>query len=238
MPGTVRGRLPFWSADSRSIAFHVDGKFKRVDIDTGSVSELANAATPAGGAWNADDVILLAMGANEPIRRVSATGGEPAAVTRMEAGQRGHRSPTFLPEGHHFLYHVGGTPDVRGIYVGDLDGSASRRLLDAVPPVVYASGHLFYVRQRTLVAHPFDPARRALTGDPVAVAEVANNFSWPPDVTIVYRAARREAGTAVRRGSIGQGKSWKSYPVQSQPGAANCRRMAGGLRSIERSTET
>jgi serine/threonine-protein kinase len=36
LPGTERGRVPFWSADSRSIGFFADGVFKRLDVETGS----------------------------------------------------------------------------------------------------------------------------------------------------------------------------------------------------------
>ena len=37
LPGTENATRPFWSADSRSIAFFVDGKLKRVDIAGGPV---------------------------------------------------------------------------------------------------------------------------------------------------------------------------------------------------------
>ena len=75
-------KTPFWSPDSRSVGFFADGKLKRIDIDGGSVQTLANAPRGTGGAWNRDSVILFTT-LGDPIFRVSDTGGEPVAVTRL-----------------------------------------------------------------------------------------------------------------------------------------------------------
>src|SRR3546814_16522854 len=52
------------------------------------------------------------------------------AVTRLAPQQRWHLLPEFLPDGNHFLYYVDGSPEVRGVYFGQLDGSEGRRLLE------------------------------------------------------------------------------------------------------------
>jgi Tol biopolymer transport system component len=186
LPGTDRGRIPFWSADSRSIGFFADGTFKRLDIDTGSERDLLNAVTSSGGAWNHDNVILLSMGNVQPIRRVPADGGEPMPVTKNVAGSS-HRTPHFLPDGRHFLYWATGSPETRGVYVAALDDSQSRRLLDVESPAAYASGHLFYLLQDTLVARPFDPIAQTFTGEPVRIAEGVAGFSVAADGSIIYR---------------------------------------------------
>ena len=105
-----------------------------------------------GGAWQADGTILFAPNATGPLFRVPATGGQPVAATELENGQSDHRAPFILPDGRHFLYYARGTPQVRGVYVARLDGSESRRLLDADAAAVYAaSGHLLFVRQGELL---------------------------------------------------------------------------------------
>ena len=82
---------------------------------------------------------LLRIPRKSAIFRIPATGGTSSPLTRMEATKEtSHRFPQFLPDGHHFLYYVQGTPESHGIYVGDLDGSQARRLLDVDSAPVYA----------------------------------------------------------------------------------------------------
>ena len=91
--------------------------------------------------------------------------------------------------------------EARGVYVGQLDGSQTRRLLDADAPAAYASsGHLLFVRQGTLFAQTFDPVRLELTDDPFPVAErVTVSSVWP-----VAALSASAAGPLVyRSGSTG-----------------------------------
>jgi Tol biopolymer transport system component len=172
LAGTDGGINPFWSPDSRSIGFFADGKLKLIDIDGGLVRELARAPNPIGGAWNRDGTILFTPNYSGPIFRISAAGGDPAAATRIEGQQSSHRFPLFLPDGRHFLYYVGGGAETRGVYVGQLDDAASRRVLDADAAAVYAPpGYLLFVRQGKLIAQKFDPAKLVLSGNPFPVAD-------------------------------------------------------------------
>jgi Tol biopolymer transport system component len=169
--GTDGAEYPFWSPDSRSVGFFAQGQLRRVDVDGGSVQTLANVPAGQGGAWNRDDVILFASLGN-PISRIPAKGGDPVAVSGL-AQQGTDFSPQFLPGGRRFLYYVRGSPEVRGVYVGQLDETLEpRRLLDSDSGAVYASsGQLLFVRQGTLFAQDFDPSRLALTAGPFPVAE-------------------------------------------------------------------
>ena len=93
-------------------------------------------------------------------------------MTRFEPHQEAHQFPQFLPDGRHFIYRVEGSPEARGVYVATLDGTETRRLLDADSKAVYAaSGQLLFVQQGTLFAQNFDPVHLALTGNPFLVAE-------------------------------------------------------------------
>jgi serine/threonine protein kinase len=172
LKGTDDASLPFWSPDSRSIGFFADGKLKRIDINTGLVQALADAPVGRGGSWNSDGVILFSPSTSTAIFRVSATGGEVTALTRLEPQQQSHRHPQFLPDGRHFLCYVQAGPEARGVYVGGLDRSEMRRLLDADVAAVYRpSGQLLFVRQGTLFTQNFDPIRLELSGSPSPVAE-------------------------------------------------------------------
>jgi Tol biopolymer transport system component len=191
LAGTERASLPFWSPDSRSVGFFADGQLKRIDIDGGSVQTLANANLGFGGAWNKDGVILFSPAPSNPIFRIPATGGKPAAVTHVVTPQQQHHyGPAFLPDGRHFLYYALGSSEARGVYLGQLDGSQTRRLLDADAPAVYASsGHVLFVRQGTLLAQRFDQGRLELIGNPFTVAERVPAGYGPPLVALSASAA-------------------------------------------------
>ena len=186
--------FPFWSPDGRSLGFFFDGDLRRLDFDAGLVRPLVKATVGVGGSWNADGAILFAPTPASPIFRTSSDGGTPVAVTAFAAGHAGHAFPHFLPDGRHFLYFVVGSPDARGVYVGQLDGSATTRLFDADAPAVYTAGHLLFVRNGTLYAQPFDTAQLAVRGTPSPLADgVMGNTGYYVTVsagggTVAFRA--------------------------------------------------
>jgi Tol biopolymer transport system component len=172
LTGTEGAGFPFWSPDGRSIGFFADQKLKRLDLDSDAIQILADAPNARGGAWQGAGTILFAPDAVGPLFRVPAIGGPPTAATTLASGQNDHRSPFILPDGKHFVYYARGTPQVRGVYVARLDGTETRRLLDADGAAVYAgSGHLLFPRQGQLLAQSFDATRLALDGEAFRVAE-------------------------------------------------------------------
>jgi Tol biopolymer transport system component len=126
----------------------------------------------------------------------------------MSAGETLHLRPTFLPDGHHFLFRSIKPPNV-GVYVASLDSPDRTWLLDSsdTSPVVYANGHLLFVRDTTLMAQPFDVRRLTLTGEPVPVAEQLQPDSTPSPLTpfsvsdsgiLVYQTGRPITGSDLR----------------------------------------
>jgi eukaryotic-like serine/threonine-protein kinase len=191
LPGTDGAMAPFWSPDSRTVAFftNTDDQLKRLDIDGRSLQALGRFPLGIGGTWNQDGTILFAtLSELGPIRRIPATGGEPSAVTRLEAPRQAHFFPQFLPDGRRFLFHVP-VPAPAGLYVGQLDGSGTQRLVDSDdgPGAVYVSGHLLFLQQGALFAQAFDPVRLVLSGSPLRVAEHVKAMSASSTGTVVYR---------------------------------------------------
>ena len=171
LPGTDDARLPFWSPDSRSIGFAADAQLKRIDLDGGSVRRLASAPVFLGGTWNQTGDILFVPNANGSVFRMSASGGEAVAATRAQVGQS-HHSPSFLPDGRHFLYYMAGVAALRGIHVAELGKEGTRRLLDADTGGVYGPGGVvLFTRQNTGFAQRLDPARLELVGEAIPVAQ-------------------------------------------------------------------
>jgi len=171
--GTAGATYPFWSPDSRSLGFFAAGKLKRIDITSGSSQELADAPAGRGGSWSSDGTIVFGPTSAGPLWRLPASGGQPVEITKLDVPRQGtHRLPQFLPDGRHFLFWVGGTPDAQGIYLGSLDGGEPKRLTAADSAGAYTEpGLLLFNRQGALVARQLDVASGALTGDPIMLAE-------------------------------------------------------------------
>jgi len=191
--------MAFWSPNSRSIAFVANSSLMRMDVDTNTIQRLANAPEARPGTWSRDGTILFTPFMGSPVLRISDGGGDPGTVELPIGGARLY--PRFLPNGRHFLYTAGAP---RSIYVGQLDGSALRRVADGSSAEFAPSGYLFYTREGTLFAQPFDPARLELSASPVQVAERVVAMSVATDGTLVFRsgaAAGRELLWFDRSGS-------------------------------------
>lgn len=180
--GTEGGTFPFWSPDSRSIGFFAGGKLKKVQISGGPAIALCDAPMGRGGSWNRDNVILFAPTAGISgvgLMRVSSAGGAPTVVTMLDSttGSNSHRWPHFLPDGRRFIYTATkGTccpaTEPSAIRLGSLDSADPEiTLFETESSVSYSSGHLFFARDETLMAQPFDPAAGALKGEAFPLAE-------------------------------------------------------------------
>ncbi len=178
IPGTEGATYPFWSPDSRFIAFFADGKLRKVDVSGSPPLDLCDAPNGRSGSWNRDGVLLFSPDTTTGLYRVPAAGGAPTVATKLDAarGETTHRWATFLPDGKHFLYMAGShgqgmKSESNAIYVGALGSTEKTLLLQARSNAAYASGYLLYMRERVLLAQPFDAGSRRLTGDPVPLAE-------------------------------------------------------------------
>jgi serine/threonine protein kinase len=203
LAGTEDGRSPFWSPDSRFLGFAVGNQLKKIEVASGPAATLCSTTLPIGtGTWSREGVIVFGpYGAPGPLRRVSASGGIPTEVTVLDRARHetAHSQPTFLPDGKHFVYYRRGPPETNGIYIGSLDAnppeqSRERILENTFGLIYYAEGNLFFVREGTLLAQPFDQGRLRLRGDPVPVAEHVGTaiqsamFSVSPTGVLAYRS--------------------------------------------------
>jgi len=177
MQGTEGASFPFWSHDSRFVAFFAGDKLKKVAIAGGPPTTLADASAGRGGSWSRDNVIVFDRSVGSGLFRVSSNSGVPTAVTTLADGEDAHRWPHFLPDGRHFFYTaVTGAccppPKPGTIKIGSLDpDEPAVALLQADSSASYFSNHLLFARDQTLMAQAFDPDTRQLAGDAVPVIE-------------------------------------------------------------------
>ncbi len=178
IPGTERALLPFWSPDSRQIAFFADGNLKRMGVDGSAAQVICPTPSPRGGAWSTDDVIVFQPNATGVLMQIPATGGTPMPATLLDEARNetGHRFPSFLPDGKHFLYVAlpgkNGLPETR---VGSVDVELGPLLLESLSIATYAPpGYLLFNQNESVVAQPFDATTFELSGKPQLVPDLYN----------------------------------------------------------------
>jgi Tol biopolymer transport system component len=184
LEGTDGATNPFWSPDSRFIAFFADARLRKIDR-SGPVQTLCDALAVVGGTWNRNGDILL--GALGKVQRVSAAGGAvsslPGHIDSTET------SPVFLPDGRHYLATRNSyrDPKQRGIFLGSMDSPEARQILPDIshaeivgPPSGGRLGAVVFTRSATLMALPFDMKQLQAAGDPVPVAPgIAATMGYP-----------------------------------------------------------
>jgi hypothetical protein len=169
--GTDGASFPFWSPDSRNVAFFAKGKLKRVDSEGARVQIVCDAASPRGGSWSSGGTIIFSAAAGGEIDRVPEAGGVPVALPApVSKGMYTYRWPCFLPDGRHFLYFVLG--ENYGIFVGSIDDAKPKFLFPATSGAVYAApGFLLYRSGDRLMGHRFDAGRMQTSGEPFPVID-------------------------------------------------------------------
>jgi serine/threonine protein kinase/Tol biopolymer transport system component len=195
LPGTEGASFPFWSPDSRQLAFFANRQLKKITLADGHIDEICDAPDARGGAWSPSGVIIFSPLNSGPLMRVNAAGGKPEPVTALDANEYGHRFPAFLEDGEHFVY--ASVPPRNGefnILLGSLSGRGRTSLLTAQNAPSVASEHLLFMRRGSLVAQRLDQQRRVLAGDPVSLPDA------PRDVGVYAMAGA--AVSAARDGTL------------------------------------
>jgi Tol biopolymer transport system component len=228
LPGSDNPLEPFWSPDSKSIAYGSQGKLKRSELAGGNAQVLCDAARPVGGSWNKDGTIIFVPDYRTTLVQVSAKGGEPTPVVMnpvVGANPPQHRYPYFLPDGRHFLFQY------NGLSAGSLDSPDVVQILPDVTGAVYADGWLVFVRNETVVAQAFDASRLAFNGEPVTLISgekvSTNTFrvsvsetgvllwqpSWERDYQLLwFDRDGKQVGTADDPTTIGTGQDPRISP--------------------------
>jgi Tol biopolymer transport system component len=188
IPGTEDAAFPFWAPDGLSVGYFTDSQMKRVDLSGGFPISICDVTNGRGGTWNQEGLIIFSPNFQESLYSVSASGGDPVAVTRVDTTRHTtHRWPEFMPDGKHFVY-VAAHHDIslsghNGLYFGSLDGGEDKQILSTGATAVFANGYLLYLRENTLMAAKFDPEKGEFTGEPYAMAD---NVQYDPTT---WRAA-------------------------------------------------
>ncbi len=200
--GSEGAAQPFWSPDNRFTAFFSAGQLKKVAVAGGTPETIYRGPAGVGGAWSSAGAILFTEAGR--LWQVSSSGGQATAVTALDSasGETSHGYPHFLPDGRRFLYLVQPSNTIR---VGALDSAETKDITSADSKAMFtAPGYLLFVRDRTLLAQPFNADNAEIAGDPFTVAqdvgvnETANApFAVSANGGLVYRSGGGLVGQLV-----------------------------------------
>ena len=170
--GTEEATYPFWSPDGEYIGFFTPGKLKKVAIASGAVQTICDAVDGRGATWNGEGTIVFAPAGDSALFTVADSGGAAAQLTNPEKGGLSHRHPQFLPDGKHVLYFAGDTGNALGIFVVDVNSKKTQFVVEASSGARYVEpGYLLYVKERSLLAQPFNPRSLKVSGRAIPIAQ-------------------------------------------------------------------
>jgi serine/threonine-protein kinase len=177
LAGTEDGLRPAISPDSKWVAFYGGGKIRKVPIEGGTSTPIAEGTVEWGMTWAKSDVLVLAnTGKWAGLSRVSAGGGTPETLTTPDtANGEAHVWPTALPDGDNVLFTVWPRSGLQGAKLA-VASLKSGRAYPLDVPGSYAlgvfEGRLVYARaDGALMAVPFDVGAHKVTGSPIAVLD-------------------------------------------------------------------
>jgi Tol biopolymer transport system component len=168
LPGSQNAIEPFWSPDSKTVAYGSEGKLRRSDLSGGTAQVICDAGRLVGGSWNREGVIVFVPDYRTTLMQVPANGGEPRQIVKATQAPdtEGDRYPYFLPDGRHFLFTI----DNKGIWTGSLDSPEVKQIVPENSRFAYATqGYLLFVHNEAVVAQSFDASKLSVSGDPVSI---------------------------------------------------------------------
>ncbi len=191
---------PFWSPDSRFVVIAANRFLMKYDVVAGTVERfvrLPDEAPPVPfvtGSWDSDGTILFSIGGPAGLYRVPASGGSPAAITKLDSARSDqyHSWPQLVGGGRFLFFVRTNDPNTNGVYAGSLDGSEARLVVASAARGVYAAGTLLWAIEERLVAQPFDPAGGGLSGEAVTLVPAVYQGAgrtpafWASENALVY----------------------------------------------------
>jgi serine/threonine-protein kinase len=170
--GTEGGFAPFFSHDSRFIAFFTDQHLMRVPVAGGTPTPVTDKGRFSRAAWLWNDTIVLGTSlAFRPgaLATVAAAGGTPVPLTTLGTGEVLHQLPRALPDGRHVIFsvHTEQGPQLAVTAAG----SGTHRLLGLAGSDgrYVAPGTLVFARGEAMFEVPFDLDRLTVTGPEVGI---------------------------------------------------------------------
>ena len=222
--GTDGARAPFFAPDGQTVAYFTAEGLWKVSLRGGQPQRIGG--TPPvtrGGTWLADGTIVVAPTQTSGLVRF-APDGKASPLTTLDAagGEKGHLWPHAMPNGEDILFTIrrGTSTDMDASDIGLLNvATGERRVVfkGGAFGQYSPTGHLLFVRGRTLSAVPFDPRKTVAEGAAVPIVE---QLALDPWVGGAHYAAARDGALLFFRGAVPEPRTsavWVDRAGRSTP---------------------
>jgi serine/threonine protein kinase len=238
LPGTADATSPFWSPDSKSVAFFSSGTIRVFDLLRGTSSKICEVTgVPLNAAWASDGRIVFSI-RDAGLFQVAASGGTPSQFIALDHahGESNQVGVQILPDGQ-FLYQGFSTETGLALYAAPLREPSRRvRLVSTGLTLAHyvrdkdGKDYLLWNRGTTLVAQQLDMGKLQLIGDSFSLADPVAAVSVGGGV-LVYASS----------GALMQfrwfDRAGKAAGILGEPGNyAFCRISSDGRRVVTTST--
>jgi len=206
--GTENADRHYWSPDSKYLTFFDDNKLMKIAVAGGQSQLLSEGVNGSDCSWGAKDIILFDGRPGDPLRMVSANGGQITTTAEVDtaSGENFIGWPWFLPDGENFLF-VANSMDSSNkfesaIKVGAINSPESKflcTLKNEVRLEYCKKGFILFVQDNNLMALPFDEKKLEVTGEAKPIAQEislytnANSFGMSDNGTLLYHSSSSNA---------------------------------------------
>ncbi len=172
LDGTEQATAPFWSYDGKHIGFGAKGKLKTISIDDGRMQDICDVRPDILSAtWLADGTIVFSQFYAGALNAVSGNGGQPRKLFGIPSGSYEVIGPSRIGGTNHFFFNTVENTNRTGLWIGSVDGSAPKKVLDEGGLAQYDAPYVTYVRDGTLFGQHFNERSLVLDGAAVPLAE-------------------------------------------------------------------
>jgi hypothetical protein len=159
-----------WSPNSQAIAYFHQGKLQRQSIHGGPAQTICDARPEGIPSWHGDTILFPQFSVAPGIYEVSASGGTARRILVPDRSKsyEAYFWPHFLPDGKRFLcLALINAPDEieHELLVASIDGRPPQSVGRIQSRALFSDGHLLYVRDGILLAHPFDADKITFRGE-------------------------------------------------------------------------
>ncbi len=188
IPGTRNAHNPFFSPDGQWVGFFTEKQLKKVSLageEPSTLLEDIPMGVAAFGSWADDGTIVFSVcSGNRCIQRIPDKRGQQAEtlVPPVSEDDRVYYCyPQVLPRGNAILYsHVYSKVSRPSRIEAFLPETRTRQVVldDASYATYVSSGHLIFLRNKVLMAAPFDVEQLRITGHEIPLVNDNVGFDW------------------------------------------------------------